>query len=95
MGKSKKVKSSNNDTKAEKRYKRLKNEFEKGTLTRKQVYGMPHEKMVEYLKRKLREKYHKDDVNFDCVTCAVNAAFDNERAVTDDELRQTIDHFKQ
>jgi len=85
MGKSKPV-SSVRPTRADKSLKRLRKEFEDGTLTRQQLYLIPYEKKVEYLNRELAKKYNTKDIKFSCLTCAIVALYGPRRSITDEDL---------
>lgn len=74
-------------TKREKKFKKLKQRWENGTLSKDQLGNIPFDKQHEYLTRELKKKYNLNrSVSYGCTHCSMIALYENNGYITDEEL---------
>jgi len=83
MGKLKQTK--NNLTKKQKYLEKKRNKFNSGILSIDELYRIPIEKRIEYIKRELKKKFG-GNINFKCPHCASITLYENDGYITDEDL---------
>ena len=73
-------------TKKEKRFQKIKDEFDKGELTREKLLTLSGGRQLEYLRKEIAKKYETNDIDFSCTHCGITVLYTDSGYITDDEL---------
>ena len=76
-------------TKKEKNFNKLKDKFEKGTLTLAEYQKIPLEKKMEYLTKEVKRRY-KQDIKVTCERCGSTLIFNTGGYISDDDLSPLV-----
>ncbi len=85
-GKIKRMNDEKMETRKEKKFKKVKKQFDEGTLSKENLRTIPQDKQTEYLQREIAKKYNTKEIEFGCPTCAYTVLYTDKGYITDEDL---------
>lgn len=82
-------------TKKEKRYNKLKQKFDNGKISSKELNSIPVEKRLEYLSKMISRKYNCSEIEIECEICAKIVLFKDSGYISDEDLLEIENISKQ
>jgi len=73
-------------TNKEKRFNKLKTDFLTNNLTKDQLYRLPTDKKIEYLKRNISTKFKIPSISIKCESCAFTILYQDSGYISDEEF---------
>ena len=74
------------ETKKEKKFKKVKKQFNEGTLSKENLGRIPKDKQMEYLRREIGKKHGTKEIDFGCLTCGYTVLYTDKGYITDEDL---------
>lgn len=70
-----KIDKERNDKKRQQYYEKVKNKYQSGNLTSKDLEKIPHDMKKDYIISNLQKRYPESIIKYDCECCAINLLF--------------------